>query len=440
MILVDNALQLREDEGNLIQVGLIGAGFISAGLVSQIEQYIPGMRIAAMANRTISKATQSYRKAGISDISYVDDAEAVDINIEMNKYSVCQDPAILCAASKIDIVVEVTGTIDFAAEVVLTAIAYQKPILLFNPEVDATLGPILKHYAVQAGVLYSQSDGDQPGVIMNKYRFVKGLGLQPLVCGNIKGFLDVHKNPSDMAAYAKKVNNSVNMITSFTDGTKVNFEQANVANSTGMGVMQRGMSAHRSKQHIDDLTEFYDIDQLKESGGIVDYIVGPKPSPGVYVFGTTDDPMIKDRLRYLKMGNGPLYSFYTPYHLCNLEIPNSIARVAHFNDPVMVPIGEPVVEVISVAKRDLRAGETLDGIGGYTCYGECENSSVCQSENLLPIGLADKVVLKSDIKQDEALTFDDIELPSDRLTYRLYEQQQTILPKAHELNTTDIKV
>ncbi|MGB3585151.1 MAG: NAD(P)-dependent oxidoreductase [Tunicatimonas sp.] len=424
MVLVDTALQKREEQGNLLQVGLVGAGFISSGLVNQIEHYIPGMRVAAIANRTLSKASRCYNQAGIQHVSTVTDAESVDLNVELGKYSVCQDPEILCASTKIDIIVEVTGTINYAAQVVLTAIEYKKPILLFNPELDATLGPILKHYADQAGVIYSQSDGDQPGVIMNKYRFVKGLGLTPLVCGNIKGFLDVHKNPSDMAAYAKKVNNSVNMITSFTDGTKVNFEQANVANSTGMGVTRRGMSAHRSKEHIDHLTSFYDIDQLLESGGIVDYIIGPKPSPGVYVFGTTDDPMIKDYLKYLKMGEGPLYSFYTPYHLCNLEIPNSSARVAHFNDPVMVPVGAPVVEVVATAKRDLRTGETLDGIGGYTCYGECENTKIIQQENLLPIGLADNVVLKRDIKQGSALTFDDIEISDDRLMFQLYKQQQ----------------
>ncbi len=440
MILVDSALQFRENTDNPIQVGLVGAGFISAGLVNQIERYVPGMRIAAIANRTTSNAAQCYQQVGINDISYVDDPEAIDINIELNKYSVCPDPAFLCASSKIDIVVEATGTIDYATQVVLTAIEYQKPILLFNPEVDATLGPILKHYADQAGVIYSQSDGDQPGVIMNQYRFVKGLGLQPLVCGNIKGFLDRHKNPSDMADYAKRVKNSPNMITSFTDGTKVNFEQANVANSTGMGVSRRGMSAHRSTKHIDDLTSFYDVDQLRESGGIVDYIVGPKPSPGVYVFATAEDSMSRDYLNYLKMGKGPLYSFYAPYHLCPLEIPSSIARVAHFNDPVMIPLGKPVVEVVSIAKKDLKAGETLDGIGGYCCYGECENSSVRQSENLLPIGLADGVVLKRDIRQDQALTFDDIELPDDRLTYRLYEQQQNMSLESKKHKAPEIQV
>jgi predicted homoserine dehydrogenase-like protein len=220
------------------------------------------------------------------------------------------------------------------------------------------------------------------------------------------------------------------MITSFTDGTKVNLEQASVANATGMGVALRGMSKHYSSNHIDTLTSIYDVDQLRAAGGIVDYVVGPQPGPGIYVFATTDDPMVKDYLSYLKLGKGPLYSFYTPYHLCFFEVPNSITRVAHFHDPVMAPLGGPVVEVAAIAKRNLRAGEMLDGMGGYAAYGECENASVCREENLLPIGLAQGVQLKRDVPQDQAIRFDDIEIPDDRLDYQLHKEQCAVFKEA----------
>ena len=423
MILVDSALKFREDTDNPIRVGLVGAGYMSIGLVNQIERHTPGMRVVAISNRSVERAIGCYHQAGVLDVSTVSDAEALDRNINSQEYSVCSDPKILCAAKGVDIIVEATGTIGFAAQVVLDAAAHRKNIVLLNAEVDATLGPILKHYADQAGIILSQSDGDQPGVIMNKYRFVKGLGLTPLVCGNIKGFLDVHKNPADMEVYAKNVNQTPEMITNFTDGTKVNLEQASVANATGMGVTQRGMSAYRSNDHIDDLTSIYDIDQLRAIGGAVDYVVGPKPGPGIYVFAASEDPLAKDYLSYLKLGKGPLYSFYTPYHLCFFEVPNSIARVAHFHDPVMAPIGGPVVEVAAIAKRNLQAGERLDGMGGYTVYGECENSSIVQEEKILPIGLAENVRLKRDVKQDQAIRWDDIEIPADRLDFRLYDEQ-----------------
>lgn len=423
MVIVDNALQFREDINNPIKVGVVGAGFMSVGLVNQIERHTKGMKTVAICNRTTERAVQCYRKAGVEDVLVCTEQAQFDHAIALGKYAICDDPEILCASDEVDIIVEATGAIEYGARVVLTAIKHGKPTLMLNPELDATIGTILKHHADLAGVMLSQSDGDQPGVIMNLYRYVKGLGLEPLVCGNIKGFLDEHKTPTDMEEFARNVNQGTRMITNFTDGTKLSFEQASVANATGMGVAKRGMSAYRSKKHIDELTGLHNIDDLKALGGIVDFVVGAKPGPGVYVYGATDDPMVKDYLKYLKMGPGPLYSFYTPYHLCFFDIPNSIARAFHFNDPVMYPVGGPVVEVITIAKRDLKAGETLDGYGGYLSYGICENYDTARSENLLPIGLSEGVKLKKDVSLDQPLTFDDIEYPEGNLVFELYEEQ-----------------
>ena len=305
MIITDNALKFRQNIGNPIRVGIIGAGYMSKGLVNQIERYTPGMKVVAISNRTIEKALGCYHQAGIENIIEVSNASQLSDAIAQGNYAVCGDASILCEADGVDIIVEATGTIDYAASSVLNAVKNYKPVVLLNAELDATLGPILKHYADKSGVILSGSDGDQPGVIMNLYRFVKGLGFDPLVAGNIKGFLDFHKNPTDMAEYAKKAGQNVNMITSFTDGTKIAFEQASVANATGMVVNKRGMNAFRSTEHVDELTKLYDVDELKELGGIVDYVVGPKPGPGVYVFATSDDPLSKEYLRYLKLSKGP---------------------------------------------------------------------------------------------------------------------------------------
>ncbi len=424
MILVDKALQFRQSVDNPIRVGIIGAGYMVVGLVNQIERYTPGMRVVAICNRTINKALHCYHQAGVNDSVVAHTADQVDSAISKGQSVACSNFTLLAEADEIDIIVEATGTINYAATCVLQAIKNRKPVVLLNAELDATLGPILKNYADQNGVILSGSDGDQPGVIMNLYRFVKGLGFEPLVAGNIKGFLDVHKNPEDMADYARKAGQNVNMITSFTDGTKIAFEQASVANATGMSVSKRGMNGFRTTDHIDNLTSSYDIAELKAMGGIVDYAVGPTPGPGVYVFATTEDPLSQHYLSYLKLGKGPLYSFYTPYHLCLLEVPNSIARVFHFHDEVMAPIGGPKVEVLAAAKKELRAGDTLDGFGGFTTYGVCENYQTSQVENLLPIGLTDGVVLKNDIPKDHIITFNDIELPQNNLAFQLYQEQQ----------------
>lgn len=423
MIILDKALQFREDIGNPIRVAIMGAGYMSIGIVNQIIRYTPGMEVAVICNRSIEKAITCYKQAGVEQVAISDNEKEIDKRILRKEAVVTSDPLAVCRANEVDIIVEATGTIEYAARVVLSAIEYGKPMVLMNAELDATVGPILKHYADRANVMLSGSDGDQPGVIMNLYRFVKNMGFTPLVCGNIKGYLDIHKNPTDMMSFAENMGQNVNMITNFTDGTKIAFEQATVANATGMGVNKRGMNGFRSTEHIDTLTELYDVDQLKAMGGIVDYAVGAKPGPGVYVYASTEDPLSKNYLNYLKLGKGPIYSFYTPYHLCYFEVPNSVARVFHFNDPVLAPIAGPVVEVVTTAKTDLKAGQTLDGFGGFTSYGQCENAAICRKENLLPIGLSEGVVLKRDIAKDQVISFDDIEYMEDSFIFNLYNEQ-----------------
>ncbi len=424
MIIIDNALKVRQDTNNPIRVGIIGAGFMARGLVNQIERYIAGMRVVAICNRSTDNARLCYHKAGIEKVSVCDSPQQLDEHIDREAYTVCNDVEIISQARHVDIVVEATGTIAFGAEAVLKVLRQRKPVIMLNAELDATLGPVLKQYADRYDTLLCQSDGDQPGVIMNLYRFVKNMGFTPLVCGNIKGFLDVRKNPTDMIEFATNVGQTTRMITNFTDGTKLSFEQASVANATNMGVAQRGMSAYRSTKHIDELTSIYDVDQLRALGGITDFVVGAKPGPGVYVFATAEDEFTQNYLKYLKLGPGPLYSFYAPYHLCFFEVPNSIVRVFQFNDPVVTPLGAPVVEVITVAKRNLKSGEVLDSFGGYLTYGQCENADICHQEKLLPIGLTEEGVrLKRDISQDEVLTFDDVEFDKDRLVFKLYREQ-----------------
>jgi predicted homoserine dehydrogenase-like protein len=225
------------------------------------------------------------------------------------------------------------------------------------------------------------------------------------------------------------------MVTSFADGTKISFEQAIVANATGMKVAQRGMLGYNFTGHVDEMTKMYDVDQLKELGGIVDYVVGAQPSPGVFVFATHEDPKQRHYLDLYKLGTGPLYSFYTPYHLCHFEVPLSVARAVLFQDTVLAPLAGPVVDVITTAKINLKAGEILDGIGYYMSYGQCENSSIVQEQNLLPIGLAEGCRLKRDIPQDQVLTYDDVELPPGRLCDQLRAEQNAYFASKKVLAT-----
>ncbi|UYZ60809.1 NAD(P)H-dependent oxidoreductase [Hymenobacter latericus] len=422
MIILDKFLQAREQEGRPIRVGLWGAGEMAKGMVNQVMRYTPGMVVSVIANRTLSKAHEAYEYTGHT-AQECNDLASLQACISEGGLAVTENAELLCEVEGLDLLVECTGTIHYAANLVMKAIQHKKHVLLFNPEVDATIGPIMKVYADKAGVMLSGCDGDQPGVIMNLYRFVKGLGLTPLICGNIKGLQDFYRNPTTQKGFAERWQLTPEMVTSFADGTKISIEQACVANATGMGVARRGMLGYHHDGHVDDMTGLYDVEELKRLGGIVDYVVGPKPGPGVFVFATTDDPKTKHYLEYGKLGTGPLYSFYTPYHLIYAEIPISIARMVLFQDIVMAPLGGPVVEVITHAKTPLKAGHKLDGLGGYDTYGQCENAETARLENLLPVGLAEGCVLKRDVPRDHPITFDDVELPADNLVQRLYREQ-----------------
>jgi predicted homoserine dehydrogenase-like protein len=437
MIIVDTALQARAEAGNPVRVGMIGAGFMGRGIANQIINSVPGMELVAVFTRNIEDAKRAYNEAGITDLREVKTVADLEESIRQGAYAITDDAMLLCRAEGIDALVEVTGAIEFGAEVVMEAIANRKHIVLMNAELDGTIGPILKVKADQAGVILTACDGDQPGVQMNLYRYVKSIGLTPLLCGNVKGLQDPYRNPTTQEGFAKQWKQKAHMVTSFADGSKISFEQAIVANATGMTIAKRGMlgydfNRHRDELvqqfnlkyngHVDDLTPMYDVDQLKALGGIVDYVVGVKPGPGVFVFATHDDPKQQHYLNLYKLGEGPLYSFYTPYHLCHFEVPLSVARVVLFNDVVLAPIA-PLVDVVTTAKIDLKAGETLDGIGYYMTYGQCETSSITQAERLLPLGIAEGCKLKRDIPKDQVLTYDDVELPEGRLCDKLRAEQ-----------------
>lgn len=423
MIIVDTALRRREEEGRPLRAGMIGAGFMGRGVANQIVNSVPGMRLVAVSNRSLGGARRAYAEAGVEDVVEVGTQGALEDAIRAGRGAVTEDAMLLCRAEGIDVLIEVTGAIEFGAAVTLEAIAHGKPMVTMNAELDGTVGPILKVRADAAGVVFSGCDGDQPGVQMNLFRFVRSIGLTPLVCGNIKGLQDPYRTPTTQKGFAEKWGQDPHMVTSFADGTKISFEQAIVANATGMTVARRGMTGREHQGHVDELTAMYDLEELTALGGVVDYVVGSKPGPGVFVLGTIEDPKQRHYLNLYKLGEGPLYSFYTPYHLCHFEVPLTAARVALFSDAAIAPLGGPRVEVVALAKRDLKAGETIDGLGGYMTYGEAETAAATAAEALLPMGVAEGCVLRRDVAKDAALTYADVTLPEGRLVDRLRAEQ-----------------
>jgi predicted homoserine dehydrogenase-like protein len=313
--------------------------------------------------------------------------------------------------------------VEFGAHVVLDAFAHGKSVVLMNAELDATIGPILQVHARRHGVILSACDGDEPGVQMNLVRWVKGLGLTPRLIGNVKGLQDPYRNPTTQQAWAEQWGQNPAMVTSFADGSKISFEQAIVANATGFVVRSRGMSRGiDAPTSIMDIHQLWDIEELRELGGIVDYTVGP-PGIKTYCLAEHDDPKQRHYLNLYKMGAGPLYPFWIPYHLVHFETPNSIARVVLLGDELARPLDGPVVEVCAVAKRDLKQGETLDDYGMYMTYGEAVNADEMSANRYLSEGLVEGCRLRRAVPKDWVLSYDDVELPPGRLADRLRLEQ-----------------
>ncbi|TFV57585.1 UNVERIFIED_ORG: NAD(P)-dependent oxidoreductase, partial [Bacillus sp. AZ43] len=252
MMVVDTLLRQRAAEGRPIGLGLVGAGFMARGLINQVVNSTPGMRLVVVANRTPAKAHAAITEAGGSPVA-VDSAAAVD-RLGPGDVAVTDDFTVLTGSDRVDVVVDATGAVAFGAEVALSCFAGGKHLVLLNAEVDATLGPLLATKADAAGVVYSGADGDQPAVQMNLIRFVRQIGLRPLVAGNIKGLQDPYRNPTTQEGFAKRWGQDPWMVTSFADGTKVSVEEALVANAAGFSVHRRGMLGREHHGHVDELT------------------------------------------------------------------------------------------------------------------------------------------------------------------------------------------
>jgi predicted homoserine dehydrogenase-like protein len=423
MFIIDTELEKRHKAGNPIRIGMTGAGYMAQAVALQIITGMKGMKLVAIANRTLAAAEQAYHKAGVTAVRTVQTQTALEEAVATGAYAVTDDAMLLCEANGIDAIIEVTGEIEFGAQVALRALQHGKHLISVNAQIDTAIGPILKVYADRAGVVFTNIDGDEPGVAMNLVRFVKTVGYEPVLAGNMKGFIDPYRTPETQAAFAAKYHQKPRMITSFADGTKLSMETAILANATGFKVGKRGMFGPKC-DHVTDVIKHFSVEQLLR-GGLVDYTLGAAPNNGAFVVVYNEHPIRQQYMTYFKMGEGPLYIFYTPYHLPHMQLPLTVARAVLFHDPTVTPLGAPSCEVVTLAKRDLKAGERLDGIGGFTCYGLIDNAEVCQQENLLPISLSEDCRLIRDVAKDQPISYADIELPAGRLCDQLRAEQNS---------------
>jgi predicted homoserine dehydrogenase-like protein len=396
------------------------------GLVYQLSK-MPGMRPSLVVNRTPEKSITAYVESGYKrdHILVSDDPAKLAAAVAENRPAVSAEPEIAGKIATLDVVIEATGAVELGAREALSCIRHKKHFISLNAETDGTIGCLLKRKADDAGIVYSNSDGDQPGVIMRMVEYCEGCGFDVLAAVNCKGFMNVRATPDSIMEWAVKQRTSPRMTCAFTDGTKMNIEQNVVCNATGLVPARRGMIGVKTDQKnaVKDFEATGALPGRTGQPGIVDYTLAGDFGGGIFIIarGKNRD-FVQPYLKYLKMGEGPNYMFFRPYHLCHIETPLSAAEAVVYGEATIAPRGAPVAHTVTLAKRDLKPGETLDGIGGFNQYGQLEVAQ--KAKGLLPIGLAEGVRLKREIKQDQPVPIDAVELDESSLLVKLWREQE----------------
>jgi predicted homoserine dehydrogenase-like protein len=429
-MITDTALKEREKSGKPIRVGIIGAGAAGRAIALQLATPPPGIHLAAIVNRTPEHGERAFREAGVREwrraTSPRDAAAAIDRGIPI----LTDDASVVTNCDAVDVVIEATGTIEYAAGVVLAAFNQGKHVVLVNAELDSLLAPILKARADRAGVVITHTDGEEPGVAMTLLRYLRIGGLHPVAAGNLKGMVDHYRTPETQKTFALKYGQNPRKVTSFADAAKLSMETTILANATGFQAGRRGMYGPAC-EHVREMAKLLPADQMLKTG-LVDYALGAAPYTGAFVVVYEDKPLKQAQLGYVKMGDGPFYVFYTPYHLPHIQIASTIGRAVVHGDPTVAPIAGPVCEVITLAKRDMKAGERLDGVGGFCAYGLIDNTAAARAIDALPLSLSEDCVLRRDVLKDEVISFADVEQPTRGVVDGLWSEQIARWPPAKQ--------
>lgn len=423
---IDTKLEALEQAGTPIRVGLIGCGQMGKDIVAQIAA-MKGMRCNVIVDIDVEIAKDALAQAKYTgEIVTANSVEEAEAAIDREAVVVTTNYKIAAAAKQITNIIDATGSPEMGARVTMECIRYQKHIVMMNVECDITVGPILRSLCEKAGIVYSLTAGDEPGSIIEVYRFAKALGFEVVAAGKGKNNpLDYYATPDQepWASQAKARKMNPRMLVEFVDGSKTMIEMCAVANATGLSIDKRGM--HCAKCNVDELTKVFSLKEqggILNSAGVVDFAVG-NVAPGVFVVVTTKDQRIIDGLVQRDMGNGPNYLLYRPYHLCSIETPITVAQAAIYGESTGHPMDHLSCECITIAKKDLKAGEILDGIGEFCYRASIEKADIARKGNMLPVGLAKGARMKEDVKKDEVITYDMVELNDNSVLLQLRRMQ-----------------
>lgn len=414
--------------GDKVRVCLVGVGKMGRGLVHQMSR-IDGMRPSILIDEKPDKAVEALLTAGVSkeDIVMTDKLSRAELAISKDQFVVSSDFTLGYKLDKIQAMVDATGNPPFGAKLAYESIQNKKHVVMLNVECDAVVGSILNKTAKENEVVYTGSAGDEPGAILELADFAVGLGFELLAVGKGKNNpLNNYITEDDILEEAVRKGLYPKMLASFIDGTNTMIELCSAANA--LGFVPDVMGCHGITTNPKEIASHYKLKSeggMLNSYGIVDFAFGM--APGVYAIVTSKAEEVKDLMKYLGMGDGPNYCLYRPYHLTSLETPMTIYDAVIEKEATLFPLKGQVSDVITVAKRDLKKGEKLEGMGSKQIFGTLTSHEIQQKEGYLPIALVGKnTYVTKDIKKDSLIKLSDVVLEDDSLIVKLRKEQDRL--------------
>lgn len=419
-------LLARADGGKPVTVGLAGCGQMGTDIICQIEQ-MPGLRLGAVAELDAGVAKEAAAIAGIDAerTGFASDGNTIDRLIEAGRLALVEDAMQLAGSGLVDVIIDATGNPNFGADLTLGAIEGGKHTVMMNVECDVTIGRFLAEAARQAGVVYTGAAGDEPAATIELVEFANNLGMTVVAAGKGKNNpLNIDATPDLYLDEARARKMNARMLVEFVDGSKTMIEMVAIANATGLKPDIPGM--HGPAATLDDLAA---VLCPKEDGGVlnrkgvVDYSIGKGVAPGVFCIVEMNHPRLTERMIDLKVGEGPYFLLYRPYHLTSMEVPLSAARAVLYGKADMTPLDRPVAEVGALAKKDLATGERLDKIGEYAYRGFALSFEDALEKGALPLGLAEGASVNTAVRKGELLTYANC-TPDESLTITRLRRRQ----------------
>lgn len=402
-------LTRRAAEGRPVTLGVVGAGQMGTDLAVQVSR-IPGMRLGGIAVRNVTNAIEMAVSVGHrrDRVVTAKTASAIDSAIERGALPITDDIEALTAAGRINAILDATGNPNTGTSIALSAIRNGKHMVMMNVEADITIGRYLHAEARSAGIIYTGAAGDEPAAAIELIGFAQSLGLDIVCAGKGKNNpLKFDAVPADYEEEARARNMNPRMLVEFVDGSKTMVEMVAIANATGLIPDRPGMHGPAAARET-----LADILIPKRDGGVlagkgrVDYSTGKGVAPGVFCVVESDNARVIERMADLKVGKGPYFCLFRPFHLTSLEAPLSAARAVLYGQADMVPLDRPVAEATTLAKRDLAVGETLGKIGETQYRAWAMTHQDAQAAKAIPLGLAEGAKILKPVRAGESLTYE----------------------------------